>query len=257
MFIIMKSIKNIVIVGCLHGDEIIGKKVIEYLKDMTFKKNVSFVLGNKKAISRGVRFITSDLNRSFPGKEKGGTYEEYVAFYLLQKIQNADMVIDIHATGSHFDSAVIVSDMSFSTKKILSLVPIRKVLVIRKNSFGNGRGLIHHVKGGISVEYGYGKGSLNTQRALKDILQILINSGALGGKREIISKKVYEVKKEYRVPNGFVVSKRLRDFKRVEKGQFLGKENGEAVYSKDYFYPVFLGEGKYEGTLCLETKMVH
>ena len=58
---------KIAVVCCLHGTEPYGLEVVKRLP-----ASLSFFIGNEKALKENRRFIDSDLNRSFPGKENGG-----------------------------------------------------------------------------------------------------------------------------------------------------------------------------------------
>lgn len=58
---------NVAIVGCLHGNEIIGAKVIEQLEGrLSLDCSVKYILANRRALQGNSRFLESDLNRSFP-----------------------------------------------------------------------------------------------------------------------------------------------------------------------------------------------
>ncbi|MBS3094157.1 succinylglutamate desuccinylase/aspartoacylase family protein, partial [Candidatus Pacearchaeota archaeon] len=72
--------EKLVIICCLHGNEIYG---LEVCKDQSL---FPFILANEKALKENKRFIDSDLNRSFPGKADGN-YEERRAFELTKKLK--------------------------------------------------------------------------------------------------------------------------------------------------------------------------
>lgn len=247
----MKNIRRIAIVGCLHGDEVIGKKVIEKLKRLRFEKEVLFIIANKKALHKKVRYIETDLNRSFPGKIKG-TYEEKLALKISEQIKKADLVIDIHATNSNFDSLAIVTRLRGTEKKLLKNIPIKKSMLATKDVFG-GRELINNCKLGVALDYGPNKKGSNYKKALTDTKQILINVGALvGEKQQNDQKDIFEVFDIYKVSDKFTPEKSLRDFKQIKKGDVIGKnKEKDLVYSSKDFYPLFLGKGRYEETLCL------
>lgn len=253
----MGKIKKIAIVGCVHGDEIIGKKVIKYFESLEIK-DLSFFIAHPEALKENKRLLDQDLNRSFPGKisEKK---EDRLAYYLTKELSNFDLVLDLHATNSNFDKALIVTSLKKEIKDILSLIPIEKVMVCDKNIFG-GKDLISHVKLGISMEYGPNKTGENYTEAVKDIKQLFVNLGILEGKKKIFKKKevfncfgLFELESRGK----FLGSKRLKDFSLIKKDEIVGEISGEKLKAKESFYPIFVGEGMYtEGFLMAEKKKV-
>ncbi|MBU4142367.1 succinylglutamate desuccinylase/aspartoacylase family protein [Patescibacteria group bacterium] len=254
----MNHIKNkkikVAIVGCVHGDEVIGKKIINELKDLKFKKgSLGFFIANQPALSKNKRFIKQDLNRSFPGNING-VAEEKIAYSLKNKLNKFDVVIDIHATNSNIDKLAIVTRFDSKIKNLLKLIPANKVALIRKNNFG-GKALINYVKLGISLEYGPNKSGKNYKKCLKDIKIILTNLELLPGRKNIFkSKELYTVSGSYEVSNNFRPTNCLKDFQLIKKGQFIGQINQKKIKATKSFYPIFLGKGRYKKTLALTAK---
>lgn len=91
--------------GCMHGDEIGGTVVIhevfKKLKNSLLKGSVlAFPLMNPfgfETVSRNIAISKEDLNRSFPGDEKGSLGER-IASIIFQYIMhsNPSLVIDLH-----------------------------------------------------------------------------------------------------------------------------------------------------------------
>ena len=118
---------KILIIGCTHGDEIIGYKVIKELKKIKLKRgSLDFLIANELAKKNKKRFLDVDLNRAFPGK-KNGNKEEKIAFQINKILKNYDLVLDIHATNSNFDVIAIVCNLDNKTKNLLKITPIKKV----------------------------------------------------------------------------------------------------------------------------------
>ena len=64
----------ICIIGCLHGDEIIGKKAIDVFKRLNLKRGtITFIIAHSAAMKKNKRFLDRDLNRVFPGKKIGNS----------------------------------------------------------------------------------------------------------------------------------------------------------------------------------------
>lgn len=242
---------KIAIIGCVHGDEIIGKKVINELKKINLKNgSLYFIIANQEALNRKKRYIKKDLNRSFPGKING-IVEEKIAYKIKKELKRFDVVIDIHATNSNFDSLVVVTKFNTEIKKILKFTPIDKIALIRKKVFG-GNDLISYAKLGVSLEYGPDKSGKNYKKCLKDIKIVLKNLGLISGKKIVFKQKtLYTVKGKYKVSNQFKQNNCLKDFKLIKKGDIMGKDNLKEVISTKNFYPIFLGKGKYKNILSL------
>jgi succinylglutamate desuccinylase len=242
---------TIAIVGCLHGDEIIGQKVIAELRKVRLLRgSLNLIIANEKAMQAKKRMLQKDLNRSFPGK-KNGTYEERLARVLHQEIRQADLVIDIHATTANFDGIAIVMDLKKTTQNILRLVPCQKVALLRKTVFGGGE-MLRFAKAGLAFEFGPNKKGANYKKALAEILALLRNLNLIGGTKKYYRKKeLYTVKGSYKITNDFQVNGRLRNFKLIRKGDFIGKASGKKIKSDQTFYPIFLGEESYKDILSI------
>jgi len=245
---------KITIIGCMHGDEIIGKLVIEKLKKIKLKKGtLTLITANCKALKQNKRYIEKDLNRSFTGK-KGGKLEECIAFELEKILKSQDAVLDVHATNSDFKELVLLHHLNQSTKQILRFLPIRKVARVGKNIY-NGCSLLHCCKNAVCLEFGSDKSGRNYKQALSRVKRFLINLGMLAGqKRRYLKKELYVVNAEYAVDQDFMQAKTLKDFQKIKKGRFLGSANGRKFYSEYEFYPIFLAPGRYENTLALVGK---
>lgn len=244
---------SIAIVGCVHGDEVIGQKIIRELKKIKIEKgNIALLIANEQAFKKRKRYIKEDLNRVFPGI-KGGGAEKGLAYKIKEELKKYDLVIDIHATSSNFDRLAVVTRLDKKMKQLLRIVPIKKVALVRSKVFG-GKELISHVNLGISLEYGFGKDGKNYKKCLRDIRVILKNLNMISGKKqEFHQKELYTVSGVYPVVKKFKQDKNLVDFKKIKKDQIIGSVNSKQIKSKKNFYPIFLGKGKYKKTLSLIT----
>ena len=242
---------RVAIVGCVHGDEIIGKKVIAELEKLNIKKGtLLFILANEPAMAKKTRWIKKDLNRSFPGKKNGVT-EDKIAYYLNRELKKCDLVIDIHATNSNFNSLAIVTKLDKKTKELLKLVPVKKTALIRKKVFG-GNEMVAQSRLGLALEYGPDKTGKNYKMALRHLKLILKNLGVIGGKKEQYGhKEIYNVSGTYPVANSFKQNKNLKDFMMVKKSDLIGWVGKKEIRADKSFYPLFLGKGRYKGLLSI------
>lgn len=242
---------SIAIVGCVHGNELVGKKVIGKLKKIKLKKgSLSLIIANTKAVKAKKRGLKKDLNRIFPGK-KNGDYEERLAYDLALFLKDFDYVVDVHGTSSNIDSLIITTKLNKETKKLLKATPVKKTVLVSKSFFNNGT-LMSVPKAGIVLEYGPDKLAKDYSKALRDVRGILRNLGFIAGaKKNSGQKDFYYIEKSYVVPTGFKPVASLQDFKKINKGDVIGYFKKREVKSKLSFYPVFVGKGSYDKTIAL------
>ncbi len=243
---------RVAIVGCVHGDEPLGKYVIGSLitKLEVIRGSVNFFIAHPLALQKHKRFLETDLNRSFPGK-KNGSIEEKIAYDLRKILAQFDIVIDIHSTNSNFDSLAIITKYNTKTRNLLEKVPIKNIGLAKPSVFG-GNELITHTKFGIALEYGPNKNGDNYPMVTNHVLQILVNLGMITGNKKMFPKKdVYTISGQYKVPQNFKQNTSLKDFKLIRKGDVIGTANKKLIASTQNFYPIFLGKGRYKKTLSL------
>ena len=104
--------KTVTILGGVHGNELMGTKVVLWLENLLketeatinieFRGNLFLGIGNPRAVSIGKRAstVSSDLNRCFEVPPTGNpkSYEEERACELVPILQQTDTLLDIHAT---------------------------------------------------------------------------------------------------------------------------------------------------------------
>ena len=99
---------SILILGRIHGNEPIGTEIIERLmkdiddKIIKLKKGAIHLIGccNERAANENTRFIDLNLNRIMSQKlaeENEAMYEATLALQVMEAIDNADMLIDLHS----------------------------------------------------------------------------------------------------------------------------------------------------------------
>jgi succinylglutamate desuccinylase len=83
--------QSILTVGAQHGDEKLGPLVWQHLNKHRpdLLTSVDYICGNPKAVSKNIRYIESDLNRSYsPSKSSNLSYEEKRAQEILGFIRS-------------------------------------------------------------------------------------------------------------------------------------------------------------------------
>lgn len=124
---------KILIIAATHGNEPIGPRFYSYLlsKRADLLENVELIIGNPRAFAKRVRYIESDLNRSYQiGKStyeqrRANEIEEYVKF------TKPDLVIDMHSTACIQPRIMIVRNLhSQMVKRFLRNCHVEKVLKV-------------------------------------------------------------------------------------------------------------------------------
>lgn len=87
---------RILVLGGMHGNEKLGINLVTLLKQKPIK-GVSALIANPRAVKDGVRYVETDLNRSF-GVSQDKTYETSRAQYLTEYVKGFDLVLDFHNT---------------------------------------------------------------------------------------------------------------------------------------------------------------
>ena len=226
----------VVIIGSAHGNELLGKKVIFALsKAKIIKGTLITIIANPLAVKNKKRFIDVDLNRCFPGK-KNGKIEEKIAYYLVNKIKQADYLIDIHSTTADTEDMAIIKNRNNGVKVIIKNIGIKNIILISKEH-GN-HSLIKHCSSGVGLEYG-GRDSKQTyNRALGDIKRFLIKIEMI--KSEVQRKKTERFKHyilygEEKKPKNFVVNEKIQNFQLIKKGGLLGRVKDKEMFAQESF----------------------
>lgn len=107
--IVIKSILNgptVYIIAGIHGNEPAGIEALKRIQNIKIKKGTLILLpeGNSLSVKEKSRTIPSlgDLNRTFPGKEKGMDVEE-LAYEIFENINiyRPDIVLDLHESKNY------------------------------------------------------------------------------------------------------------------------------------------------------------
>ena len=218
------------IVACLHGNELLGKHVIELLKKVSLRRGAfSFILANKEAMRQNKRFIHTDLNRCFPGSEKGN-HEERLAAELMKQLEKCDYVIDIHSTTADTENFVVITKNQ--ARKLAFSAPLKKLVIMQKAIAGN-KSLIDNVNCGISIEFNRKTKAGHVKEIVLKTIENLIKGKQV--KKEVYS--VYGMKK--------------KDKRDIQLTNFK-----KTTLDKEAFYPVLFGEKEYKDFLCLKAELI-
>ncbi len=176
---------RLAIVCCQHGNERYGLTIFEYISShLSSFPGVKLILANEPAIEQNIRFIETDLNRSFPGS-LGGTQEERLAHDLLREVAGIPYLLDIHTTTSDIRIIPILTALNDQTKHIVNLTSSREVVLIEPPL--SGHSLIGNVPAGVSLEFGnpFSKTQTALQETLSTIRGILNSTHTNPSPREL------------------------------------------------------------------------
>ena len=230
--------------ACTHGNERVGARVLEALRDISIKQGTLILnIAHKEAFVSGKRFIDQDLNLVFPGKPDGNT-EERLAYELAPLVQAADIVLDIHSTESGLHESLIVTKIDDSTRSVIDFVGPKRVLVM---SISNKHSLISSAKVGIAFEYGRDRSETTYRETIRGIIRILIGLGMTEGRlrRKKRSGEYYRISRALEKPEGFSVGKDIENFKLVRKGQVVAGNGSQWLRAPQDFYPILFGRNTY------------
>jgi succinylglutamate desuccinylase len=122
--------KKILILGSQHGNEILGELLYKHIQSnrRELLPYVSYLVGNPRAKKANVRFIDSDLNRSYNSRKT--TYEERRAARIMTYIKQGsfDLVLDMHTTTCEQPPCLIVSSLRGAIAPFLRACSIEKVV---------------------------------------------------------------------------------------------------------------------------------
>ncbi|MDB2447052.1 aspartoacylase [bacterium] len=122
---------KVVISGQTHGNEWIGRFVVNYLKSLGLKNmfpniDVKLILSNPKAYEINKRYVDQDLNRSFGGNPEGKiNYEIKRAAEIKKEISSFAggedvFILDLHTTTSEMGSTIVMHNTSPKNMSVFS-----------------------------------------------------------------------------------------------------------------------------------------
>ncbi|MEK7570504.1 MAG: succinylglutamate desuccinylase/aspartoacylase family protein [Patescibacteria group bacterium] len=100
-----------VIMAGVHGNEQSGLLAFKQYTPLRIQRGTVFmVLGNPKAVERGIRYIEENLNRCFLVGKAGASYEARRAAELAPILDQASALLDLHASNSRHTTPFIIAE---------------------------------------------------------------------------------------------------------------------------------------------------
>lgn len=218
--------KRVLLVGSQHGNELLGEVLYAHIKQ--FRKELlpylTYITGNIRARKVNVRFIESDLNRSYNGQRR--TYEERRAARITRFIKNGrfDLILDLHTTtNTHIQPCLIIPSINETILPYLRASSIKKFVLMRHSMVVSS--LIGTCPRAISVEVGHRSLNYDLMSLLCDDIERYLANRPVPSQRT-----VYEVE-------GLLSKGEL------EADEIAALRNFQA--SKHGFTPVLVGDKAY------------
>ena len=224
--------KRILFIGSQHGNELLGDVLHGYIKKhrKELLPFITFKIGNLRAKKAGVRFMESDLNRSYTGSRR--TYEERRAAGLLSYINNGsfDLVLDLHTTtNTHIKPCLIIPSVNESILPFLTSSSIERFVLMRHPMVA--ASLIGTCPSAVSIEVSHAGLSSGLMGRLSDDIARYLSNIPVPAERIIYEVDELLAKGELSAAE----IKKMRNFEKNEHG-FTPVLVGDNAYKKHTHY---------------------
>jgi succinylglutamate desuccinylase len=186
--------------------------------------HITFKIGNIRAKKAGVRYLESDLNRSYNGKRS--TYEERRATRILKYItaRTFDLVLDLHTTTCQQPPCLIIPDVTDSVRRFVRASSITKIVLMKHDIVKTS--LIGVCPQAISIEINkHGLDDNQMEHLCHDLDRYI---AATSHEK---SKELYDISEP---------------LKKTELSEAQAATLQNFTLSKFGFYPVLVGENSYK-----------
>lgn len=226
---------------CLHGNEFFGLEVAK-------KLDVPAFIANPLAVKNNVRFIETDMNRSFPGKPDG-SHEEREAYKLLKQVKEFRYLIDVHSSSCETGLFGIITKPNNEKIDLARKMHLKKA-VIMTDKFARGSSLIDNLSCAISLEIGPHNRKENISEVVEAITSLKNN---LDKDCSDFNMDIFEITDIIKGEDAMKIY--LKNFKGVKKGELIA-EGDRKYYAPFDFVPVLAGEKAYPGVICMAAKII-
>lgn len=242
------------VMGLTHGNEWAGVAVIndtlEFLQrsGLPLPGPIAFVLGNPEAARQNLRFIESDLNRSF-NHANVATAEQRRALELAPILSRTHWLVDLHQTIEMSPTPFWIFPYTAAGLELAEVVAPDVPIVTHWGRGFSKDGMctdeyVNHCGGtGVSIELGQnGFATHHVATGFKVLVNLLGHlrheTPFAGG--SIMQPQFYTWAEIMPFPDGEVVLREgLYNFKAVRQGDVLGEANGHALMAGTDGYLLF------------------
>ncbi len=239
---------ELTVVGSVHGDEPAGKKAIENFleEEHDFQRPVQFIIANEEALEEDVRYIDTDMNRSFPGDADSDSHEERLAAEITDLVKET-LVLDIHTTHSYPRPFATFTRLNDTTRGLLKDVGAEYAV-----HFPGETGTLHEQTDGVVIETGYQGSEEAVENAEKTIENFLKAQDALEGESEPCEPEIFRYYETVEGDWNF----KAENFQKVETGQVYAVNGEEKLEASEEFYPVLMSTNGYDGQLGFKARKI-
>lgn len=270
-------IDEVIVVGGTHGNEYLGPYFIRKIEQQGLYQNhtlkVSTLLANPEAFRQGVRFIDTDLNRSFSKDilktEAPSGHEQRAAKSLSQQLTASSgierFIIDLHSTTANMGITLIIRDDQpfnlHAASYVQQNIPEARILISNLDR-DQAQSLTTASQYGLTVEIGPIANAVIRQdlfETTEKVVELLIKFLTLCTTREEPKLPdevvVYKVRERTPFPRDArgeltaMIHKELqdRDYRLLESGTpvFRRFDNEDILYTGEPGYAVFINEAAY------------
>jgi predicted deacylase len=181
---------KILVIGTQHGNERLGPRIQRAIqRDQSGKYDtVDYLCGNPRAYRQNVRFIQTDLNRSYDTLP-ATTYEQKRAQKILRLIreQDYDYVLDIHTSHADVDRFFLATSLNEPIRRMVAASNFSRVAIMPPQIADCS--LIGQVRQAISIEYA--RPLAATPQAVQEVMALIDN--LLAGKTTPKQREIYYV----------------------------------------------------------------
>lgn len=224
----------VVVTGCMHGDEINGMRIAQNLmrKKLKLLKGTLIIMPvvNIYGFLNRQRYLPDrkDLNRCFPGVEKGSFGARFAGFIFQNLTRYGDYFVDLHSgTNGRFNVPQIRCDLD--NPVIENLIPKLCIPVVVNSSLRDGsfREAINDLNKPCLVFEG-GEGlridEAVTKYGTNLVQSLLLHLGMIKKKKQYdFEKRIIQRTKWRRATEGGVFINKASQGKLVKKGERLGE----------------------------------
>ncbi len=231
---------HILILGAVHGNEIAGsiasQQIIQQIEQgqLPLKSGrVTFIpIVNESAQQQDTRFVDENLNRVVTHHKNPTTHEQKIANQLIEYIDKADVLLDLHSTHCPEDEAFAFID--YPNKKnleFLKIIPVETALAGWPEIYKHSNAIDNfsteeyaHTKGitALTVECGYHKAEKSINIAVQTILNTLRHYHIIMGDNPVlVDKKIIQLDSYLIKEKEGVFAKNFNHLDKINKGNPL------------------------------------
>ncbi|PSP33750.1 succinylglutamate desuccinylase [Halobacteriales archaeon QH_10_67_22] len=236
---------EVAVVGGIHGDEPCGVRAVERFagERPAVARPVVFVLANEKAVDAGLRYVDTDLNRSFPGDPDSPHHEERLAHTLGETVGDCE-TLALHSTQSYERMFALVDELDAFSRRVC---PCLSVDAVVETGPAEGR-IFESVPRTVEVECGL----QGTERAAENAVRVTREFLGATGVLPAVDKSrdrdlpVFELGDPVPKTDAQEYEVYAENFEQVAAGERFAAADGEAVVADEPFHPVLLSAYGYE-----------